>query len=157
MSREELAADPSCEREVLLKDRLKAGMLRLKEWMTGEQAPRVIFDLKHMDALGVAGNQAVHECLIYGMNVAVDFARGPDTRTARFCDFDHPEGGLNDAAGEGATGRPHMATCYGLPRGLGNPRRGSRQYFMTASIARSIVAKPPTHFSLRKAVLRSIG
>ena len=119
MSREELAADPSCEREVLLKDRLKAAMLRLKEWMTGEQAPRVIFDLKHMDALGVAGNQAVHECLTYGMNVAVDVARGPDTRTARFCDFDHPEGGLNNAVSEGATGRPHMATCLWRHPGLG--------------------------------------
>ena len=30
------------------------------------------------------------------MNVAVDVARGPDTRTARFFDFEHPEGRLND-------------------------------------------------------------
>ena len=30
------------------------------------------------------------------MNVAGDVARGSDTRTARFFDFEHPEGGLND-------------------------------------------------------------
>ncbi len=44
----------------------------------------------------MARNQAVHEYLTYGMNVAVDVPRGPNTRTARFFDFDHPEGGLNE-------------------------------------------------------------
>ena len=94
--REELPAERASEREVLLKGRLKAALLRLNEWMTDEQAERVIFDLEHMDAVGMARNQAVHEYLTYGMNVAVDVARGPDTRTARFFDFDHPAGGLND-------------------------------------------------------------
>ena len=94
--REALAAERGGEREVLLKGRLKAALLRLNDWMTDEQAQRVTFDLEHMDAVGMARNQAVHERLTYGMNVAVDVARGPDTRSARFFDFDHPESGLNE-------------------------------------------------------------
>ena len=96
VAREELAAERGSEREVLLKDRLEAALLRLNEWMTGEQAERVIFELEHNDAVGMARNQVLHEYLTYGMNVIVDVARGPDTRTARFFDFEHPEGGLND-------------------------------------------------------------
>ena len=91
------------------------------------------------------------------MNVAVDVARGPDTRTVRFCDFDHPEGGLKTLYQRALQAGPIWPPAYGVTQGLGKPRRGSRQYFMTASIALSIVAKPPTHSSLRKAVLRSIG
>ncbi len=48
--REALAAERGGEREALLKGRLKAALLRLNEWMTEEQAVRVIFDLEHMDA-----------------------------------------------------------------------------------------------------------
>ena len=43
--RETLALERGDEREVLLKGRLKATLLRLNEWMTEEQAYRAIFDL----------------------------------------------------------------------------------------------------------------
>ena len=42
--REALAAERGGEREVLLKGRLRAALLRLNEWMTEEQAERVIFE-----------------------------------------------------------------------------------------------------------------
>ena len=40
----------------MLKGRLKAAFLRLNEWMTGEQAERVIFELEHNDAVGMVPN-----------------------------------------------------------------------------------------------------
>ena len=79
-----------------MKGRLKAALVRLNEWMTAEQADRTIFDLEHMDATGMARNQAVHEYLTYGIPLTVDGPRGRETRTVRFFDFDHPEGGLNE-------------------------------------------------------------
>ena len=94
--REAPAAERGGEREVLLKGHLKAALMRLNEWMMAEQAERVIFDLEHVDARGMARNQAVHEYLTYGMPLTVDGPRGRDTRTVRFFDFDHPEGGLNE-------------------------------------------------------------
>ena len=94
--RETLAAERGGEREVLLKGRLKAALMRLNEWMTAEQAERVIFDLEHVDATGMARNQAVHEYLTYGIPLTVDGARGRETRTVRLFDFNHPEGGLNE-------------------------------------------------------------
>ena len=94
--REVLASERGNEREVLLRGLLKRALLRLNEWMTEEQAERVIFDLEHIDATGMARNQAVHEYLTYGMPMTVDGPRGRDSRTVRFFDFDHPEGGLNE-------------------------------------------------------------
>ena len=94
--RETLAAERGDEREVLLKSRLRAALLRLNQWMTEEQADRVIFDLEHVDATGMARNQRVHEYLTYGMPLTVDTPRGRDSRTVRIFDFEHPEGGLNE-------------------------------------------------------------
>ena len=94
--REALAAERSWEREVLLKGRLRAALLRLNEWLTDAQAERVIFELENVNATGMARNQAVHEYLTYGMPLTVDGPRGRDTRTVRFFDFDHPEAGLNE-------------------------------------------------------------
>ena len=94
--REVLAAERSDEREVLLKGRLQKALLRLNEWMTEEQAGRAIFDLEHVDATGMARNQAVHEYLTYGIPLNVDGSRGRETRIVRFFDFEHPEGGLNE-------------------------------------------------------------
>ena len=96
VSREDLAAERGDEREVLLRSRLRAALLRLNEWMTPEQADRIIFDLEHVDATGMARNQRVHEYLTYGMPLTVDSPRGRHSRTARFFDFEHPEGGLNE-------------------------------------------------------------
>ena len=94
--REALAAERSDEREVLLKGRLRAALMRLNEWMTEEQGERAIFELEHVDSTGMARNQAIHEYLTYGMPLTVDGPRGRDSRTVRFFDFDHPEGGLNE-------------------------------------------------------------
>ena len=114
--RETLAAERGGEREVLLKGRLKAALMRLNEWMTEEQADRVIFDLEHVDATGMARNQAVHEYLTYGMPLTVDGPRGRDSRTVRFFDFDHPEGGLNKFV---------MTTQLRVRRGNERPSTGS--------------------------------
>ena len=94
--RESLAAERGGEREVLLKERLRAALLRLNEWLTEAQADRVIFELENVNATGMTRNQAVHEYLTYGMPLTVDGPRGRDTRTVRFFDFDHPESGLNE-------------------------------------------------------------
>ena len=94
--REALAAERGGEREVLLKGRLRAALLRLNEWLTEQQADRVIFELENVNAVGMARNQAVHEYLTYGMPLTVDGPRGRATRTVRFFDFDHTENGLNE-------------------------------------------------------------
>ena len=96
VAREALAVERGDEREVLLKGRLRRALLRLNEWMTEEQAERAIFNLERIEAMGMARNQAVHEYLTYGMPLTVDSTRGRETRTVRFFDFDHPEGGLNE-------------------------------------------------------------
>ena len=96
VSREALASERGDEREVLLKGRIRRALLRLNEWMTEEQAERAIFNLERIEATGMARNQAVHEYLTYGMPLTVDSTRGRETRTVRFFDFDHPEGGLNE-------------------------------------------------------------
>ena len=94
--RDALAAERGDEREVLLKGRLLGALLRLNQWMTEEQADRVVFDLEHVDATGMARNQRVHEYLTYGMPLTVDTPQGRGTRIVRFFDFDHTEGGLNE-------------------------------------------------------------
>ena len=94
--REALASERGNEREVLLKGRLSRALLRLNEWMTDEQAQRVIFDLERIDATGMTRNQRVHEYLTYGMPLTVDTARGRETPDVRFFDFDDPGGGLNE-------------------------------------------------------------
>ncbi len=94
--RDALAVERVSEREVLLKGRLQAALLRLNEWLTEAQADRVIFELENVNATGMARNRSVHEYLTYGMPLTVDGPRGRDTRTVRFFDFDHPESGLND-------------------------------------------------------------
>ena len=40
--------------------------------MTDDQAQRVIFNLQHIDATGLARNQAVHEYLSHGMPLTID-------------------------------------------------------------------------------------
>ncbi len=94
--REALEAERGDQRDVLLKGRLRRALLRLNEWMTEEQAKRVIFELEHIDATGMARNRAVHEYLTYGMPLTVHGSKGRDSRVARFFDFDHPESGLNE-------------------------------------------------------------
>ena len=93
---ETLAAERATEREVLLKDRLRAALLRLNDGLTGAQAERVIYDLELADGIGMARNHLVHEYLTYGMPLTVDGPDGRDTRTVRFFDFDEPLGGLNE-------------------------------------------------------------
>ena len=73
-----LATERGDEREVLLKRHLRRSLLRLNEWMTEEQAKRVIFDLEHVDATGMANNQRGHEYLTYGMPLMVDTPQGRD-------------------------------------------------------------------------------
>ena len=94
--REVLAAERDDEREVLLKGRLRAALLRLNEWMTEAQAEWVVAELKRSELSGLARNQRVHEDLIYGKPVSTATASGQQSRIARFFDFDHPQGGLNE-------------------------------------------------------------
>ena len=65
--REALAEERTGEREVLLKGRLRAALLRLNEWLTEEQAERVIFELEHVNEVGIARNQKLHEYLTFGL------------------------------------------------------------------------------------------
>ena len=46
---EQLASERATERDVLLKDRVRAALLRLNDGMTGAQAERVIYDLVRAD------------------------------------------------------------------------------------------------------------
>ena len=92
--REELAAERDDERDVLLYGRLTSALLRLNEWMTEDQAQRVIFNLQHLDETGLARNRAVHEYLSRGMPLTIDRGGRQETPTVRFFDFDHPEPGV---------------------------------------------------------------
>ena len=94
--RETLSAERSGEREVLLKGRLRAALLRLNEWLTGEQAERVIFELEHVNEVGIARNQKLHEYLTFGLPLTINTAHGQDPRNVRFFDFERPDGGLNE-------------------------------------------------------------
>ena len=114
--REALASERAGEREVLLKGRLRAALLRLNEWLTEEQADRAIFELEHVNAVGIARNQKTHEYLTFGLPLAVNTRRGQDTRNVRFFDFDSPEGGLNEFV---------VTTQFRVRRG--NPSTGSGQ------------------------------
>lgn len=89
--REILAPERDSEREVLLKGRLKAALLRLNPWLKENDAERAIFALENLDAVGMARNQLVHEYLVYGMPLEVDDADGRRTRTVAFFDFEHPD------------------------------------------------------------------
>ena len=91
-----LAQERSDQRDVLLRGRLKAALLRLNEWMTEDQANRAIFDLGHIDATGMARNSRVHEYLTYGLPLTVDSGSGGCIRIVRIFDFDNPESGLNE-------------------------------------------------------------
>ena len=96
VSREALASERGDGREVLLKGRLTRALLRLNDWMTDDQAQRVISDLERVDAIGMARNRRVHEYLTYGMSMTVDTPHGRETPDVRFFDFDDPTGGLNE-------------------------------------------------------------
>ena len=93
---EHLASERVTERDVLLKDRLRAALLRLNDGLTGAQAERVIYDLERADGIGMPRNQLVHEYLTYGMSLTVEGPSDRDIHTVRFFDFDEPEGGLNE-------------------------------------------------------------
>ena len=96
LSHTEIIQGRGDERDGLFKGSLRTALLRLNEWMAPEQADRVIFNLEHLDEIGMARNQKVHEYLTYGMPLDVDGTGGRQTRIVRFFDFEHPEGGLNE-------------------------------------------------------------
>ena len=94
--REALGVERNDEREVLLTGRLRAALLRLNQWMTDDQANRVIFELENINATGIGRNERVHEYLTYGMPLTVHGAGNRPTRIVRFFDFDNPATGLNE-------------------------------------------------------------
>ena len=114
--REALASERSGEREVLLKGRLRAALLRLNEWLTEEQAERVIFELEHVNEFGIARHQKIHEYLTFGLPLTVNTTHGQDSRNVCFFDFEHPDGGLNEFV---------VTTQFRVRRG--NPSTGSGQ------------------------------
>lgn len=89
--REILAPERDNEREVLLKGRLKAALLRLNPWLKENDAERAIFALENLDAVGMARNQLVHEHLVYGLPLEIDEPQGRRTRSVVFFDFEHPD------------------------------------------------------------------
>ena len=76
--------------------RLRAALLRLNEWLTEEQTERVIFELEHVNEVGIARNQKLHEYLPFGLPLTINTAHGQDSRNVRFFDFERPDGGLNE-------------------------------------------------------------
>ena len=92
--REALAQERDDERDVLLVGWLTAALKRLNPWMTDDQAQRVIFNLQHIDATGLARNQAVHEYLSHGMPLTIDRGGRQETPIVRFFDFEHAEPGV---------------------------------------------------------------
>ena len=121
---EALASERATGREVTLKDRLRAALLRLNDGLTGAQAERIIYDLERADGIGMPRNQLVHEYLTYGMSLTVEGPEGRDTRTVRFFDFDEPEGGLNEfvvttqfrVRRGNEKGRSERRSAHGYPR-----------------------------------------
>ena len=84
--------------------RLRAALLRLNEWLTGEQAERVIFDLEHVNEVGIARNQKLHEYLT---------CRGARPRTAGAAGVEvRAAGGAGGGAQQGARG-PADGTAAG--------------------------------------------
>ena len=81
---------------MLLKGRLRRALLRLNAWTTESQPDWVVAELERSDFSGMARNQRLHEYLTYGMPMGMATAGEGQTRIARFFDFDHPEGELND-------------------------------------------------------------
>src|SRR3990170_1900560 len=73
--RDLLAPERDNEREVLLKGRLKAALLRLNPWLKENDAERVIFALENLDAVGMARNRLAHEYLVYGLPLEEDDER----------------------------------------------------------------------------------
>ena len=55
LTAEQVGAERAGGRDVLLKGRLRAALLRLNEWMTEPQAERVIFEIENVNAVGMAG------------------------------------------------------------------------------------------------------
>lgn len=92
--RDELMADRDDESDTLLCGRLTAALMRLNEWLTKDQALRVIFNLQHIEATGLARNQAVREYFSLGMPLTVDRGGRQETPTVRFFDFEHTEPGI---------------------------------------------------------------
>ena len=92
--REILAVERDDEREVFLRGRLMAALIRLNEWMREDEAKRVISNLQHVNGTGLARNQEIHTYLSYGMPLTIDRDGREETPTVRFFDFDHPEPGV---------------------------------------------------------------
>ena len=90
---EQLVSERPYERDVLLKGRLRAALVRLNRGLTEAQADQVIGDLERAGGIGMVRNRLVHEYLTYGMSLTVETPDGRDTRTVRLFDFDDPVGG----------------------------------------------------------------
>lgn len=93
---ESLGAERGGDREVLLRGRVRAALLRLNEWMGEAEAERVVGRLGREEGVGIAENRRVHELLIYGMPFDAEGPGGRRTRTVRFFDFEHPTRGRNE-------------------------------------------------------------
>ena len=83
MPREALAEERSGEREVLLKGRLWAALLRLNDWLTEEQAEWAIFEQSNVNEVGIALNQRIHEYMTFGLPLTVNTRRGPTPGAGR--------------------------------------------------------------------------
>ncbi len=96
VSTNQLASERDSLQGVLLKGRFTAALKRLNPWISDGDIERVIFNLDHIDATGLARNQAIHEYLSHGMPLTIDRAGRQETPTVRFFDFDHAEPGTGN-------------------------------------------------------------
>ena len=92
---EQLDCERDNGREVLLRDRFVAALLRLNDWMREVDALRVVNRLERIDEAGMQRNQLIHEYLTYGMPFDVGDGK---SRTVRFFDFEDTDAwtGPND-------------------------------------------------------------
>ena len=86
---------------------MRRALLKLNEWMTEEQAERVIFNMEHVDATGMARNRAAHEYLTYGMPMDVDEPRRAKVRAAS----DSSTSTIPTAASTSSSSRPSSASA----------------------------------------------
>ena len=59
-----------------------------------DHAQRIIFNVRNIDASGLARNREIHTYLAYDMPLTIERDGRQETPTVRFFDFDHPEPGV---------------------------------------------------------------
>lgn len=57
------------------REALPAAQMRLNDWLSEEQAERAIFELEHVNEVGIARNRTIHEYLTVRLLLTVNTPR----------------------------------------------------------------------------------